>query len=113
MADRYGMRRLMVIGAASAVASLLSFGLAPSWLTLLVTAVLGGLTNATLPALSLAIARNTLAGAARSRALGWATAGGAGAGIVGYRSWRSQATSLAGASHSSPPAPLRRAWWAS
>lgn len=83
LADRYGMRRLMLIGAAAAVTSMLSFGLAPTYLTLILTALLGGFANATLPGLSLAVARNTLAGAARRRAIGWATAGGAGAAIIG------------------------------
>ena len=83
LADRYGMRRLMLLGAAAATASMLSVGLAPVYPALMLTALLGGLANATLPGLALAIARNTLDGAARRRATGWATAGGAGAGIVG------------------------------
>ncbi len=83
MADRHGLRRLLVIGAAAAALGLVGFGAAPTYLLLMLPAALGGLANATLPGLSLAVARLTLDGEARQRAIGWATAGGAGSAVIG------------------------------
>jgi predicted MFS family arabinose efflux permease len=77
LADRHGLRRLLVIGSIAAAACILGFGLAPSYSLLLGTALLGGLANATLPGLSLAVARTSLHGEARQRAIGWTSAGGA------------------------------------
>jgi predicted MFS family arabinose efflux permease len=83
LADRHGPRRLLAVGAVSATGCLLGFALAPGYGALLAVALLGGLANATLPGLSQAIARTALDGAARQRAIGWITAGGAAPAIVG------------------------------
>ena len=83
LADRHGHRRLLLLGALASSGCLIGFGLAPSVPALLVAALLGGLGAATLPGLSLAVAGADFSGAARRRAIGWATAGGAGAGVVG------------------------------
>jgi DHA1 family inner membrane transport protein len=83
LADRYGHHRLLVLGAIAAAGCLLGFGLAPIYVALLVPAVLGGVANATLTGLSLAVARVTFTGAAQRRAIGWATAGGAAAAVAG------------------------------
>ena len=77
LADRYGLRRLLVLGAGAAVGCIFGFGLATGYPLLLIAAVLGGLANATLPALALAVARTTLGGATRHRAIGWTSAGSA------------------------------------
>ena len=77
LADRHGLRRLPTVGAFAAAGCLFGFGLAPSYALLLIAAVFGGLANATLPGLSLAVARTTLSGATRQRAIGWTSAGGA------------------------------------
>jgi MFS transporter, DHA1 family, inner membrane transport protein len=77
LADRHGLRRLLIIGSIAAAACMLGFGLAPSYSLLLGAALFGGLANATLPGLSLAVARSSLHGEARQRAIGWTSAGGA------------------------------------
>src|SRR5215203_1916057 len=83
LADRYGHRRLILIGLVSAAICLLTFGLAPTFAVLLVGALAGGLANAAVLGPSLAVAGTYFAGAEARRALGWATACMAGSAIVG------------------------------
>ena len=83
LADRLGMRRPLILGAGAAAACLLGFGLASAYPALIAVALLGGLANATLPGLSLAVAGTAWTGAARQQAIGWASAGAAGAVVVG------------------------------
>ncbi|MGH2558472.1 MAG: MFS transporter [Thermomicrobiales bacterium] len=83
LADRHGYRRLLVLGALAAMASLLGVGLAPTYPVLLAAGLLGGVATATLPGLSMAVAGTAFHGAARPRAVGMATAGAAAAAVVG------------------------------
>ena len=83
LADRYGHRRLIVLGVASAAACLLAFGLAPTFPVLLMGALAGGLANAAVLGPSLAVAGTYFAGPAARQALGWTTACMAGSAIVG------------------------------
>ena len=83
LADRYGHRRLIVLGLAAAAACLLAFGLAPAFPVLLVAALAGGLGNAAVLGPSLALAGTAFAGPEARRALGWTTAAMAGSAIVG------------------------------
>ena len=79
-AARHGHRSLLV--GTAAAGCLLGFGLAPAYPALVLPAVFGGLAAATLPTVSLAVARVRFAGAGRRRAIGWVTAGGAGAAVL-------------------------------
>jgi predicted MFS family arabinose efflux permease len=83
IADRYGHRRVIVLGLTSAALCLLAFGLAPSFSVLLVGALTGGLANAAVIGPSVAAAGTYFAGPAARRALGWTTAFMAGSAIVG------------------------------
>lgn len=83
MADRYGHRRLIVLGLVSAAACLLAFGLAPVFPVLFVAALAGGLADAAVLGPALAVAGTYFAGPAARRALGWTTACMAGSAIVG------------------------------
>jgi DHA1 family putative efflux transporter-like MFS transporter len=83
LADRHGLRWLLVAGVAAAAAALLGFGVAPTFLVLLALTPLGGLAIAVLPSLALAVAGTAFDGADRRRAIGVATAGAAGAAVVG------------------------------
>src|ERR671912_262926 len=83
LADRYGHRRVILLGLVSAAICLFAFGLAPTFPVLLVGALAGGLANAAVSGPSLAVAGTYFAGAEARRALGWVTACMAGSAIVG------------------------------
>ena len=83
LADRYGHRRLIVLGLASAALCLLAFGLAPTFPVLFTAALAGGLADAAVLGPALAVAGTYFAGPAARRALGWTTACMAGSAIVG------------------------------
>lgn len=83
LADRYGHRRLIVLGLAAAAAFLLTFGLATAFPVLLLGALAGGLANAAVIGPSLAVAGAYFSGPAARQALGWATACMACSAIVG------------------------------
>jgi predicted MFS family arabinose efflux permease len=83
LADRYGHRRVILVGLVAAAVCLLAFGLAPTFPVLLAGAIAGGLANAAVLGPSLAVASTYFAGAEARRALGWATACMAGSAIVG------------------------------
>lgn len=83
LADRYGHRRLIVLGLSAAAACLLTFGLAPAFPVLLLGALAGGLANAAVLGPSLAVAGTYFAGPAARQALGWTTACMACSAIVG------------------------------
>ena len=70
LADRYGHRRLIVLGLIAAAVCLLDFGLAPAFPVLFLASVAGALAEATVPGLSLAIAGTRFAGPASRRAIG-------------------------------------------
>jgi MFS transporter, DHA1 family, inner membrane transport protein len=69
LADRYGYRRLIVGGVVAVACNLLGTGLAPSYPALLMLAIVGGLGDAVLFGLPLAIAGTLFSGAARHRAV--------------------------------------------
>ena len=92
LADRYGHRRLILLGLVSAAICLLLFGLARNFAVLLAGALAGGLANAAVLGPSLAVAGTYFAGAEARRALGWATACMAGSAIVGVPALTAVAT---------------------
>ena len=83
IADRYGSRRLIVLGLTGTTACLLIFGLAPIFPVLFLASVAGAVSEATVPGLSLAIAGTRFTGPASRRAIGWTVGVIAGAPIVG------------------------------
>jgi predicted MFS family arabinose efflux permease len=74
LADRYGYRRLMILGVVAVACNLIGTGLAPTYGTLLGLATIGGLGDAILFGLPLAIAGTYFAGDARRRAISWTSA---------------------------------------
>jgi DHA1 family inner membrane transport protein len=74
LADRYGTRRLILVGLVAAAVCLLTFGLATVFPLLFIASATGALSEATVPGLSLAIAGTWYAGAASRRAIGWTIA---------------------------------------
>lgn len=83
LADRYGARRLMLLGLAASAVCLLVFGLATLFPMLFIASVAGALSEATVPGLSLAIAGTHFRGPASRRAIGWVVAAASIAPIVG------------------------------
>nr|MBA3415615.1 MFS transporter [Chloroflexia bacterium] len=83
IADRRGARRLMVGGVVCVGLNLLGTAFAPSYPVLLLLAVIGGLGDAILFGLPLAIAGTRFAGAARRRAVAWTSAALSFGGVVG------------------------------
>jgi MFS transporter, DHA1 family, inner membrane transport protein len=97
LADRYGHRRVIVIGLVASAACLITFGLAPVFLVLLVASLFGGLAAAAGPGQAIALASTHFAGSGARRAIGWVIAAQAGTAIVGapllaaigdWSSWR-------------------------
>jgi predicted MFS family arabinose efflux permease len=74
LADRYGYRRLMVVGVVAVAVNLLGTGMAPSYAVLLALAVAGGLGDAILFGLPLALAGSLFDGDARRQAIAWVSA---------------------------------------
>jgi len=83
LADRYGYRRLIVLGLVAAALALTTIGLAPSFSVLLGGSVAGGLADAAVLGPVLALAGTAFSGAASRRALGWTTASMAGTAVIG------------------------------
>ena len=83
LVDRYGYRRLIVLGLAAAALCLAIFGLAPTFPILLAAGLAGGLADAAVLGPVLAVAGTSFSGPSARRALGWTTACLAGSGIVG------------------------------
>jgi predicted MFS family arabinose efflux permease len=83
LADRYGSRRLILLGLAASAVCLLVFGLATVFPMLFIASVAGALSEATVPGLSLAIAGTHFHGPASRRAIGWTVAAASIAPIVG------------------------------
>ncbi|MEA2597223.1 MAG: hypothetical protein QOF01_3692 [Thermomicrobiales bacterium] len=71
LADRYGFRWPLVIGVLAVAVNLIGTGLAPSYPVLLVLSPAGGLGDALVFGLPLAIAGVRFSGDARRRAMGW------------------------------------------
>ena len=83
LADRYGHRRLIVLGMVAATVCLLVLGLAPTFWILLLGSLAGGLAEAAVPGQSLAVAGTHFSGPASRRAISWTIAALAGSGIIG------------------------------
>lgn len=83
LADSSGYRPLIVIGLIAAAVCLADFGLAPTFLVLLLASIAGGVTDAAVLGPSLAIAGTYFTGTAARRAIGWTSAAQAGSAIVG------------------------------
>jgi predicted MFS family arabinose efflux permease len=83
IADRYGYRRPLVIGVLAVALNLVGIGLAPSYPVLLVLSVAGGLADALVYGLPLAIAGIRFSGAAQRKAMGWTIGALSSASIVG------------------------------
>jgi MFS transporter, DHA1 family, inner membrane transport protein len=83
LADRYGHRRLILLGLVAAIATQVVYGVAPLFQVLFLASLWGAFAAATVPALSLAIASTHFSGQAARRAVGWTVAGLAGSAIVG------------------------------
>ncbi len=74
LADRYGYRRLIAGGVVAVACNLLGMGLAPGYPALLMLALVGGLGDAVLFGLPLAIAGTHFIGPARHRTVCWISA---------------------------------------
>ena len=72
LCDRLGYRRLILVGLVAAAGTLLDFGLAPTFLVLLLAGVTGAVADAAVLGPSLALAGTHFEGAAGRRAVGWA-----------------------------------------
>jgi DHA1 family chloramphenicol resistance protein-like MFS transporter len=83
ISDRSGHRRLILVGLVAAIATLLTFGLAPAFLVLMLASVTGAVTTAAVPGPALALAGTHFAGAAGRRAVSWTSGSAALAAIVG------------------------------
>ena len=82
-ADRYGYRRVLLVGAAAVVPSAFGSAVAPSFALLLVAGVVGAVSRAVVAPISLTIAGTWFEGKARQRAMGLVSAAIAGAAVVG------------------------------
>ena len=83
LADRYGYRWPLVCGLLAMTINLMGTGMAPSYPVLLGLGVLGGLADALVFALPLAIAATHFTGAAQRRAIGWTIGALSSASIIG------------------------------
>src|SRR3954464_10881471 len=83
LSDRSGYRRLIIIGLVAAALCMLVFGLAPTFLVLLVASVMGAVTDAGVIGPSFAMAGTAFVGTTARRAIGWTSAAQAGSAIVG------------------------------
>jgi len=83
LADRSGYRRLILMGLVSAAATLLIFGLAPTFLVLALASATGGIADAAVLGPSLALAGTHFVGVSGRRAVGWAKGAEALSAIIG------------------------------
>ena len=83
LSDRSGHRRLILVGLVAAVVTLLTFGLAPAFLVLMLASVTGAITTAAVPGPSLALAGTHFVGASGRRAVSWTSGSAALAAIIG------------------------------
>ncbi len=74
LADRYGPRRLVIGGIVAVAINLAGTGIAPSYGVLLTLAVVGGLGDAVLFGLPLALASSHFSGESQRRAIAWTSA---------------------------------------
>ncbi|MDQ4044736.1 MAG: MFS transporter, partial [Chloroflexota bacterium] len=83
LADHLGARRFILIGLGATAVSLFDFGLAPFFSLLFIASIAGGIAEATVPGLSLAIAGTRFSGPSSRRAIGWTIGALASAPIIG------------------------------
>ena len=83
LADRSGYRHLILVGLVAACATLLTFGLAPTFLVLMLASITGGIADAAVLGPSLALAGTHFTGTLERRAVGWAYGSQTLAAIVG------------------------------
>lgn len=83
LADHFGARPFFLIGLAATAVSLFDFALAPVFAVLLIASLAGGIAEATVPGLSLAIAGSWFTGPASRRAIGWTVGALSSAPIIG------------------------------
>lgn len=83
LADHLGARRFILIGLVATAVSLFNFALAPIFSLLFIASIAGGIAEATVPGLSLAIAGTRFTGPASRRAIGWTVGALASAPILG------------------------------
>ena len=82
-ADRYGYRRILLLGVATVVVSAFGSAVAPNFVVLLLAGLIGAVSRAVVTPISTTIAGTWFDDVARQRALGLVTAAAAGAAIVG------------------------------
>jgi DHA1 family inner membrane transport protein len=83
LSDRFGYHRLILAGLVAAAATLLTFGLAPSFLLLVLASATGAMADAAVNGPSLALAGTHFEGSAGRRAVGWTNGAAALSAIVG------------------------------
>jgi predicted MFS family arabinose efflux permease len=83
VADRYGYRRLIVLGLLSLSLTFFGVSASQSYVALLLTSIPGGLAGGILSGLPLAIAANTFTGEARRKAISYTVAALSSSAIVG------------------------------
>ena len=83
LADRSGYRHLILVGLVAACATLLTFGLAPTFLVLMLASITGGIADAAVLGPSLALAGTHFTGTLERRAVGWAYGSQTLAAIIG------------------------------
>jgi predicted MFS family arabinose efflux permease len=83
LADRSGCRPVILTGLVAAAVTLLTFGLAPTFLVLMLASLSGGLADAAGLGPSLALAGTSFTGAAGRRAVSWVNGAQALAAIIG------------------------------
>ncbi|MCC6944257.1 MAG: MFS transporter [Thermomicrobiales bacterium] len=83
IADRYGYRRLIVLGLLALSVSFLTVAMAQTYLMLLVTGIPGGIAGGTLSGLPIALVAQTFAGEARLKAMSYTVAAFSSSTILG------------------------------
>jgi DHA1 family inner membrane transport protein len=83
LADRSGYRHLILVGLVAACATLLTFGLAPTFIVLVLASITGGIADAAVLGPSLALAGTHFTGTLERRAVGWAYGSQTLAAIIG------------------------------
>lgn len=83
LADHYGHRRMLMIGFLALIASTIGVVVASSYTTLLLARLIGGISGAVLPGVSLGICGSRFQGDQRRKAMSWTIAALSSAGIVG------------------------------
>jgi predicted MFS family arabinose efflux permease len=83
LADRFGYRRLILIGLGALALTFLGVSVSPSYLMLFLTSIPGGIAGATLSGLPLALAGSSFTGEARKQAISYTVAALSSSAIVG------------------------------